>query len=271
MSGAFAAGWLDLREPADAAAVSRPLLERLAGWWRAGGGRRRVVDLGAGTGANLRRTAAWLGPGQDWALAERDPALVAAGERRLAGQAVPWRYRELDLDADLERLAEPRPDLIAASALLDLASAAWLERLARLRAATGAALLVQLSFDGRVGWRPEDPLDGEVQALLLRHQAGDKGLGGPALGPAATDALQRLLDGGPGELRVARSDWRLGAGEAALQDELLRGHAAAAAELAPGRTAELGAWAERRLAARPRPGAGVRVGHLDLLFLPEER
>jgi spermidine synthase len=64
--------------------ASTRLLEVLARW-AIPAGRLRVVDLGAGTGANLRRLAPLLGSGQRWTLVELDPALVAAGEafRRL--------------------------------------------------------------------------------------------------------------------------------------------------------------------------------------------
>ena len=60
MTKPFAAGWLDLREPYDRAARSRALLQSLTAW-RQGRGRLQVVDLGAGTGANLRCTATALG------------------------------------------------------------------------------------------------------------------------------------------------------------------------------------------------------------------
>jgi SAM-dependent methyltransferase len=268
MSERFAPAWLDLREPADRAARNRPLLDRLAAWCR-DRAELRVVDLGAGTGANLRRTAPALHARQDWTLVELDPALIEAGSARLARSDAAWRYRRLDLARDLEALADsPPPDLITAAALIALVSAAWLERLAALRARTGAALYVALTVDGRVRWTPADPHDAPCTALVQRHQHIDKGFG-PALGFDAAPTLMRLLDAQPGELLLGRSDWNLGVESAALQAELLEGYVAAASALAPERRPALAAWGERRRAGLAQPEARLLVGHLDLLFLPE--
>lgn len=269
MSEGFSAAWLDRREPADAAARSQPLLERLKGWCAVRPGELRVVDLGAGTGANLRRTAPVLGRPQTWTLIEHDPTLTAAGAARLAGCQVTWRYRALDLARELETLAAEPVDLITASALIDLVSQAWLDRLVALRSRTGAALAVDLSFDGRVSWAPLDASDALVIELVDRHQRSDKGFG-PALGSQAAMALLRGLDGSRGELLLARSDWRLGPEATVLQQELLRGHAEAAVAIAPEHRDEIEGWQQRRL--RPIEGgrSALLVGHLDLLFLPEQ-
>ena len=96
MSDGFSTTWLDLREPFDAAARNASLLARLA-TWRGDRGLLQVIDLGAGTGANLRRTAPALGGAQSWTLVERDPGLVRAGSLRLEGHDAEWTYRQLDL------------------------------------------------------------------------------------------------------------------------------------------------------------------------------
>lgn len=266
MSGAFATDWLDLREPADAVARSRGLLDRLA-VWRQQRGRLNVVDLGAGTGANLRWAAPVLGGEQDWTLVELDPALIAAGEQRLRSTGLSWRYRRLDLAADLERLAAESVDLITASALLDLVSEAWLGRLVALQQQTGAALYLALSYDGRISWQPENPDDVAVTAAINRHQRIDKGFG-PALGPQAVATLETLLAGSRGELLLERSDWLLCPPDAALQAALLAGYAEAAATV-PGLTGDqLARWLERRRSVLDAGRSHAVVGHQDLLFLP---
>lgn len=269
MSEVFTPTWLDLREPADAKACNPLLTCRLAGW-AAERNELRVVDLGAGTGAGLRRLSPHLPSHQSWILIERDPKLIQAGRERLGAGTAPHRYQHLDLASDLDSLGEDGPDLIAASALIDLVGPTWLQRLVHLRARVGAALYVVLSYDGRVLWQPPDEADAACTALVNRHQRGEKGFG-PALGPEAALVLHRLLGPWPGELLLGRSDWRLGPGDAALQAELLRGHVEAASAMAPEAAPRVAAWGTRRMAALRAPGAGVQVGHLDLLFLPPDR
>jgi hypothetical protein len=266
MSEGFTPTWLDLREPADAKACN-PVLTRRLIEWAAARKELRVVDLGAGTGVSLRRLSPRLPPHQRWTLIERERALIEAGRERLGAGTAPHRYRRLDLATDLEAVGEDGADLITASALIDLVGSTWLQRLVRLRARLGAALYVVLSYDGRVLWQPPDEADAACTALVNRHQRGEKGFG-PALGPEAALVLHRLLGPYPGELLLGRSDWRLGSGEVPLQEALLRGHVEAASAVAPEAAPEAVAWGARRRAALAAPGAGVQVGHLDLLFLP---
>lgn len=261
----FPADWLDLREPYDAAAVDPGLLDRLTAW-RQPRGELRVIDLGAGTGSNLRRLAPRLGGGQRWTLVELDPALTAAGEARPPPAATVAAYRRLDLSRDLEALADERPDLVTASALIDLVSASWLARLADLTTSLGAALHIALTYDGRIAWDPEDPSDAGIRDLVNAHQRTDKGFG-PALGPDAAPALARLLDGRD-NVRLATSDWRLRGDDRAIQRELLAGYAKAAADLDPSAGSRLAAWHGRRLDLVEAGRSSLTVGHLDLLCLP---
>lgn len=266
MSEGFAPGWLAMREPYDLGARSPDLLRRLAEW-RRGRGPVRIVDLGSGTGSNLRGTVSALGADQDWTLVEWDPDLIAAGERLLRGAEVSWRYRRLDLARDLEALADSPVDLITAAALLDLVSPAWLARLVALRRRTGAAMYIVLTIDGRIVWEPADPTDPVAGELVLTHQRTDKGFG-PSLGPGAADGLRSLLLQEPGTLHIQDSDWRLGPADAPIQLELLAGYATAATAMAPARADEIAGWAERRRARILAGGSALRVGHRDLLFLP---
>lgn len=265
MSDGFSPDWLDLREPFDTAAVDSALLGRLAAW-RSHRGELHVTDLGAGTGANLRRTAPRLGGPQRWTLVERDDALIRAGQARLAEEAVEWRYRQLDLAAELEALGDEPCHLLTASALIDLVSREWLARLVTLCRRTGAALCVTLTYDGRIQWDPEDPYDAAAVRLVNQHQRMDKGFG-PACGPEAVAELTRLIE--RDRIERASSDWILGPDAAALQSELLRGHLDAALAISPAASGELNAWAERRRSGIAEGRSRLRVGHTDLLLLPD--
>jgi hypothetical protein len=218
-----------------------------------------VVDLGAGTGAMLRRLGPMLGEGQQWTLAELDPELIIVGQARLRAGLPPAAYWRLDLARDLEILGGKPVNLITASALLDLVSADWLGRLARLRAQLGCALYVALTYDGHIKWEPAVPFDGLALNAVNRHQRGDKGFGLLALGPDAAPALARMLGSGT---ELARSDWRLGPGDQAMQRALIKEYAGVTDDPA------LQAWAKRRMAYLQARRSALTVEHLDLLYLP---
>lgn len=267
MSG-FSADWLALRAPFDGAARSRALEAELARWAEGRGEPLRIVDLGAGTGANLRHLAPRLTCPQRWTLVELDPALIAAGEPLLPRSgSVEAAYRRADLVGELEAVLEGPVDLLTCSALLDLVSAGWLERLARLVVERDLALLAVLTYDGRVVLEPPHSLDGPVIDLVNRHQRTDKGFG-PALGPEAAFALARLLEAAGDRPRVELSDWTAGPADRAFQTALVEGWAEAAAAIAPERAGAIASWCEERRRLIVAGRNGCRVGHRDLLRLP---
>ena len=248
----FAAGWLELREPHDAAARAPELLQALAAW-SAGRSGLRVVDLGAGTGSAWRALSPFLPDDARWTLVEHDPALVAAGTARLPvdGRIA---YRQLDLAGDLETVVGEGVDLVTASALIDLVSAAWLDRLAGLLRRHRCAAWIGLTVDGDLAFAP--PLEGDAQVLAAfsADMRRDKGFG-PALGADAHTALAKRLEG-HGQVLSASSPWRLGQTDGPMLHAMIDGIADAAA--APR------SWRERRHLST----TGLRVGHRDLLFLP---
>ena len=253
----FGADWLALREPYDTRAVAPELVRRLAEWVTTRPG-LRVVDLGAGAGAMLRRLGPRLGEGQQWTLAELDPELIIMGQARLGEGLPPAAYWRLDLARDLEALGGKRVNLITASAMLDLVSADWLGRLVRLRAELGCALYVELTYDGHIEWEPADPLDALALNAVNQHQRSDKGFG-LALGPDAAPVLGQMLGSGT---ELARSDWRLGPDDQAMQRTLIKGYAGVTDLPA------LRVWAKRRMAYLQARRSALTVGHLDLLYLP---
>jgi SAM-dependent methyltransferase len=283
----FDADWLALREPFDAAArersarLLRPLRAR-----RPASGPWHVIDLGCGTGANLRWLAPRLGGPQQWLVVDRDVGLLRRWatqpgfrprpggvlQRDDPGGALQVLRRRADLNTGLAQLPWQAAHLVTASALLDLAGEAWLQRLAALAARSRTALLFALNVDGRHHWQPADAGDAHVARLFAAHQQRDKGLG-PALGAQAAFALAQQLREQGWRVQLARSDWwihpdELPATAATLQRAMADGMARAAAEQAPAEAARVRAWRDRRL-ARAGEG-GLRVGHVDLLALPPD-
>lgn len=262
MSVSFTAGWLALREPYDHVARDTGLAETLQEW-AAHRAPLHVVDLGAGLGSNLR----WLGPRlggvQRWRMVEHDPSLVTLGTS-VCPEAT---YLQADLRHDLDQVLVGPLDVVTASALIDLVSGVWLERLVAGVAARCCALFLALTYDGSIELGPADPFDGRLVELVNRHQRRDKGFG-PALGPTASVVLAGLLSRSAGEIRRAASPWLLTPSDAALQSALVGGWAAAAAGVAPSEAPAIAGWRDRRLGWINEGRSSMRVGHEDLLWLP---
>ena len=276
MSG-FSAQWLDLREPVDHRSRNLELARRLArhfeGWRPI-----TVVDLGCGTGSNLRATAPLLGPDQHWTLVDYDPALLkAAGERLVAwadgadrqeGRLVLFKgakrlhveFRRADIAGDLDGALGPGSNLVTASAFFDLVSADFIARFASAIAQRKAAFYTVLTYDGDQRWTPEHAADAAMAEAFHAHQARDKGFGAAA-GPGAPDALGEAFTGARYSVAEADSAWRLGETDAALIADLARGFAEAVRETGSFEAQIIHDWcrAERTAAV---------VGHTDTLALP---
>ena len=82
----FSPDWLALREPADHAARNGEVLAAVREHF-AQVSPLRIVDLGCGTGSNLRGLAPHLPREQHWHLVDYDPLLLAAARQRLVDWA----------------------------------------------------------------------------------------------------------------------------------------------------------------------------------------
>ncbi len=262
----FTPDWLALREPVDHRSRAADLMGPLADWLESRPN-RRVLDLGSGTGSNLRYLAPRLPGEQQWTLVDRDAALLdrATG----AAVAVPEvaRVELVSGELDPEGLAlVPGADLVTASALLDLVTQEWLERLVAACRAAGNAVLLSLTWDGSMTWHDPDPDDALVAGAVRTHQLRDKGMG-PALGPAAGAVAERAFRAAGYDTRLRPSPWSLSVEDASLAQALVDGWAAAAAEERPAEGRLIQDWAERRRATIATQ-FGLKVGHVDLLALP---
>jgi hypothetical protein len=260
----FSADWLALREPADLAARSESLT-RLAGQRLGDRARIQALDLASGTGANIRYLASRLPMPADWTLVDHDRELLDEARRRLRhgplGDDFTLTARVVDL-AQLDPELVAGQDLVTASALVDLVSAAWIEALARACRAGHAVVLLALTVDGRIECTPPHPDDELVQGLVQRHQRHDKGFG-PALGPDAAGVAEACFIAEGFTVRTAPSDWALDSPR--LQRELVEGWARAATEIGGADAERIAAWAAQRQAHVLEGRSRIRVGHRDLV------
>ena len=281
-SEAFDAGWLALREPFDARARCAALNERLIATLPP---RPHLVDLGAGTGSLFRALAPSIGRAQVWTFIDADEALLGAAFEITAawadrhGWTVTWPGRALlvhtprgawRVEGLVEDLADPsllaarRADAVVCSALLDLVSAAWLDRLAHV---VSCPLLACLSLDGRGAWLPRHPADAIIAAAFRRDQRRDKGFG-RALGVAAPAQLLRCFAARGFTTRSAPSDWRIPRSAARMAVSLIATTAEAARASTPARRGLINEWEHTRLMQARRGGLAIHLGHRDILALP---
>jgi hypothetical protein len=262
---AFSAQWLELREPYDLrarnAAVLDAVLDLLA---------RRpsvaLVDLACGTGSTLRALSPRIGARQTWRLADNDLSLLA----RVAPSYPPGIHVTavpVDLDRDLDAAFDSAADLITTSALLDLVSGDWLNRLAIAAAARRWPVYAALTYDGRAELAPADPTDRRIVDAVNRHQRTDKGFG-PALGPSAAQAAIEAFERVGYAVSHGLADWVLGPTDREIQTEVLSGWADAAREIGDPPPREIAHWLERRRGLIAAGRSSLRVGHVDLLACP---
>lgn len=277
MSG-FSADWLALREAADHRARSRELEQTLSARFQTHDS-ITVVDLGCGTGSNLRATAPLLPERQSWTLVDYDADLLIAARMTLKAWAdsasedgdalelvedrrrIRVDFRQADLAQDLDGALGGHADLVTASALFDLASPDFIRRFAAAVAARRSVFYTVLTYNGIQRWVPHRPADNAMASAFHRHQMRDKGLG-PSAGPTAPAHLADQFRLSDYTVLEGDSPWKLSAPrDAALIAELAKGFAAAVAETGVVDKATIAAWQK---VAR----TGAETGHTDTLAIP---
>lgn len=262
----FSAEWLALREPFDLRARDTGVLSAVSTHF-AGRPALTIVDLACGTGATRRAITAHLPHFQHWVLADNNLSLLARAGNAPKIDGCTLRTVPIDLMHDLEAALDGAPDLIVTSALLDLVSEEWLERLVLECAARRLPLYAALTYDGRVELEPADAFDTKIISAVNRHQLRDKGFGS-ALGPGAVDAFRANCKAAGYVMREAPSDWVADADECDFQQAVLTGWAQAAREIDDLKEADIAGWLRRRVDLVMAGRASMRVGHVDIFAYP---
>ena len=276
MSG-FSPEWLALREPADHRArdgfLAMALADRLQSKPLV-----RVIDLGCGTGSNIRATYAALGGEQHWTLVDYDARLLAAARATLqawsdkastdgdklvltkSGKTLVVGFRQADLVTGLDAALGRECDLVTASALFDLCSVDFIQRFARAVAERRAVFYTVLTYNGVQRWTPQHELDAPMADAFHAHQMTDKGFGLSA-GPKAPQALAEAFRAAGYTVTEGDSPWLLSRSDQALVNELVPGFASAVRETGKIPAAQIDTWLSL-------PRYGSEVGHTDTLALP---
>nr|WP_149551881.1 class I SAM-dependent methyltransferase [Streptomyces marokkonensis] len=266
----YAPEWLQLREPADAAARSYDLLDplrmRLANLPGRAADGLVIHDIGCGTGSMGRWLAPHLDGAQHWVLHDRDPyllhfAAVASPRSAADGSHVTVETRRGDV-ARLTADALSGASLVTASALLDVLTREEVGALAAACAGAGCPALLTLSVAGRVELTAPHPMDEEITEAFNAHQRR-----GGLLGPDAVTAAAEAFAEHGATVRLNPSPWRLGPEQAELTGQWLRGWVGAAVEERPELAARADGYLAERLEACAAGELRVVVHHSDLLAL----
>jgi len=278
MSG-FSPEWLALREPVDHRSRDAGLAGRLSKYF-ADRKSIRVVDLGCGTGSNLRGTFGLLPNEQDWTLVDYDARLLAAAREAILswadtsegagdtltvskhGKTLRVEFRQADLNADLDDALGPDPDIVTASAFFDLCSVRFIDRFAMAVAQRRAAFFTVLTYNGEQTWSPTHLADIQMLAAFCAHQTSDKGFG-PSVGPQAASALRVAFEIAGYVVQEGDSPWQLGETDRQLIADLAGGFASAVAETGRMDASVLASWSALLRTA-------AVVGHTDTLATPSQ-
>lgn len=279
----FSAEWLSVREPVDHASCNNMVKRTLLDYLKTIHGKTlpnlSVIDLGCGTGSNLRGLAPFLGRQQNWTLVDYDPLLLSAAREALldwadevivdddqnfeikqSDRTLNIQFLQADLMKSYADVLDKKPDLITAAAFFDLVSTDWLKQFAQ---ALKSPLYTVLTYNGIEKWLPPHTADEAVLKAFIEHQQTDKGFGSAA-GPHAAQALISALETRSFTVSQGLSHWALMNPEHLTLIRLLaQGIAQAVTETGQVEQGDVNEWLAARIRAE-----GCEIGHIDIFAAP---
>jgi len=279
----FSKNWLELREPLDRKFRSNELIKTLN--LVLPNRPIHVIDLGTGTGSNLRYLCKELKGNQIWQLIDNDGNLLKTipaytnewaiknkllvkklgNELLIKGQNIECHaYIQQKNLSDLTDIMIPEKALVSCSALLDLVSKNWLITLAKKCMYIKATILFTLNYDGHIKFRPREDDDELVRSLINKHQLKNKGFGN-AMGPKAGHMAIQVFSEIGYNIRSQCSNWKIKSNNNELQAMLLDMWLDAATEVSPEQKNRLRNWRKKRQHHIISRDSELEIGHTDIL------
>lgn len=290
----FTGEWLSLREPVDHRSRNQELVKSVASYLQriesSRPGAVRIVDLGCGTGSNLRALAPVLNQTQKWTLIDSDLNLLLQAHTALlnwsddssasksnVSESISKKTTEqklvliknnkrilvdfqlADLSKEISLPIMSTTDLVTAAAFFDLTSESWLRKFCLNLT---KPLYATLSYNGKETWEPRDPSDQLVLEAFHSHQKTDKGFGAAA-GPDAAQLLIDLLADRHFGVYVADSPWDMNEMDHPLCYQLAVGIASAVKETGLIPVEVIERWLKNRTGT-----IRCTVGHTDIFAYP---
>ena len=278
----FSTDWLSLREGADHRSRNPFLQDQVLRYLREISSLKNdlihIVDLGSGTGSNLRALAPLIHHNQKWTLIDYDSLLLKAAREKICVWAdsiidndatgpltlvknnyeITVQFLQKDLASDLQSELFKSADLITAAAFFDLVALDWLVQFCKL---LKTSLYTVLTYNGKETWLPSNPRDTEILEAFHHHQGSDKGFG-DALGPLAFKTMGQLLKKEGFHVETGSSPWVLNPNDTLLIQELAVGTAKAVAETNLISDEIAKRWGEQRAQSQQ-----CEIGHDDLFAI----
>ncbi len=225
----------------------------------------RMIDIGAGSGANQRWLAPRLPFRQHWVHLDHDPAILTHTHGVAPTEFVVGGIGALGalLDHHRER-GTAQPDVITCAAVLDVLTRSDLALLCDLISSSKVPALLSLSVTGELAVEPPDGADAALLEAFNDHQRRD----GRA-GPDAPDLVGAQCGGAGARVESVSTPWVLdGTSDRAFVARFLQERIDASLEQEPTLRTVGEEWLRRRLAALVDLDLRITVGHRDLLILP---
>ena len=285
----FTAEWLALREPVDHRSRNPKLLASVSAHLQhiesTRSGSIHIVDLGCGSGSNLRALAPVFNDVQEWTLVDSDPKLLLAAQAALLkwsedstiiksqlqisayeplgtklilkkhNKEIIVNFHCADLSKEVHLPIMATTDLVTAAAFFDLTSDDWLRKFCHT---LSKPLYATLTYNGVEAWDPQGPSDQSVLEAFHFHQRTDKGFGAAA-GPDAASLLINFLTSRHFRVDVADSPWAMNELDRPLIDQLVAGTAAAVKETGLLPTGTIESWIKSKYDANR-----CVIGHTDI-------
>jgi SAM-dependent methyltransferase len=289
----FTSEWLALREPVDHRSRNLKLLASVTTYLEhlesSRAGATHIVDLGCGSGSNLRALAPVFNDVQAWTLIDSDPQLLDAAHAALLKwcddstgikndhpapadgsfvqnlvlfknkKKIHVNFQCADLSKEVHLPIMATADLVTAAAFFDLTSEHWLQKFCT---ALSKPLYATLSYNGSESWEPAAPSDHSVLKAFHLHQTTDKGFGSAA-GPSAARLLIKFLTDRAYRVLVADSPWIMDERDHPLIQQLALGTATAVKETALLPVETVDEWLQSK-----RKTTRCVVGHTDVFACP---
>ena len=260
----YPVSWLDCRYPFDEKGRNEGLEGLLLNRFNSQRA-LKILDLGAGNGANYKYYSPRLKADQQWTCMEIDPLLVAELEKTGKGDI---RVLQAPVEEMEQRVDISGIDLILANALFDLFSEGQFKQVITPVVRRGIPFLFTMNYTGML-FSPFHPHDSRVTSWYHAHMKRKQSFGIAMGADGAKKMMEILGKMGIEGVKSGKSTWMVQPSDRQMLSYLVSFIMKAVPELELSRDEKniLKEWGETRVAQIEKQELRMEVIHEDLLWL----